>query len=96
VRSANVWQPSRRARSGKGSAMGDTIHQIAPDWKPHESHKMGKAVATVWAPCGTPRFYSVRTCKLCGGEVGHHSAGHFATPEMFKKCRGSNKELFEE
>lgn len=29
------------------------------------------------APAGTPRFYGVRKCKLCGEEEMKHPAGHF-------------------
>lgn len=70
--------------------MGDQLHSINPDWTPKKEHKhsLGKKEAKVWAPSGTARFYSVQTCKKCGGEVGHHSAGHFATAEMFKQCEG--------
>lgn len=70
--------------------MGNELVAIAPSWEPKKEHKheLGVKEAKVWAPAGTPRFYSVQTCSKCGGEVGHHSAGHFATPEMFKLCQG--------
>lgn len=43
----------------------------------HPSHEMGKAVTEVLAPSGTPRFYSVKTCKKCKLREESHAAGHF-------------------
>jgi len=43
----------------------------------HPSHRMTKKRCEIIAPCGTPRFYSVRNCKKCGKEEWEHAAGHF-------------------
>lgn len=51
------------------------------------THKMGRSKSKVWAPAGEPRFYAVRTCKQCGGEVGRHPAGQFADESLNKVCR---------
>jgi hypothetical protein len=55
--------------------------------KPHKSHKMGKAYSEILAPCGTPRFYAVRDCKLCGAGQAEHAAGRFCDPELLKECK---------
>lgn len=44
---------------------------------PHPSHKMSKWRTEILAPAGTPRFYGVRNCKVCGEEEWSHPAGHF-------------------
>jgi len=43
----------------------------------HPSHDMSKKRCEVKAPCGTPRFYSVRHCLNCDKEEWEHAAGHF-------------------
>jgi hypothetical protein len=43
----------------------------------HPSHKMTKFESTILAPSGTPRFYSVRHCKVCGQTEAVGTAGHF-------------------
>ena len=55
--------------------------------KPHKSHKMGKVYSEILAPCGTPRFYVVRDCKLCGAGQAEHAAGRFCDPELLKACK---------
>src|SRR5579862_6335473 len=65
---------------------GARMISISRAFKPHASHKMGKAHAVVWAPAGTPRFYSVRTCKGCGAEMGSHAAGAFADEHLEIRC----------
>lgn len=55
----------------------------------HKSHKMTKWTSTILAPCGTPRFYSIRECKKCGGEQYYAAAGRFIDPELKEKCNGS-------
>jgi hypothetical protein len=54
----------------------------------HKSHKMTKWSSTILAPCGTPRFYSIRECKKCGGEQYYAAAGRFIDPELKEKCKG--------
>lgn len=44
---------------------------------PHPTHKMSEWHTEVLAPCGEPRFYSVRECLACGEEEWQHAAGHF-------------------
>lgn len=43
----------------------------------HPTHQMGDWHTDIRAPAGTPRFYSVRECTLCGAEELQHPAGHF-------------------
>lgn len=47
------------------------------EFMPHPTHSMSKWRSEMLAPCGTPRFYSVRNCTNCGKEEWKHSAGHF-------------------
>jgi hypothetical protein len=44
---------------------------------PHPSHKMTEWRTEILVPCGTPRFYGVRNCDVCGDEEWSHPAGHF-------------------
>lgn len=53
----------------------------------HKTHRMGKAYSDVRAPAGTPRFYSVRQCKDCGGEEIMHAAGQFTDDDLVQACR---------
>lgn len=43
----------------------------------HPSHKMGRKRTEILAPCGTPRFYTVRECSKCGRREEAAAAGHF-------------------
>ena len=43
----------------------------------HPSHRMTESETRILAPSGTPRFYSVRHCEVCGKEEWEHAAGHF-------------------
>ncbi len=54
---------------------------------PHPSHKMTKFYSEIIAPCGTPRFYAVRKCKVCLKEEWRHAAGHFFHGLTFP-CKG--------
>ena len=51
----------------------------------HPSHKMTKFTTTILAPCGTPRFYSIRHCKVCGKTEAVAAAGHFFSG-LTEKC----------
>jgi len=63
---------------------------------PHKTHKMGKEYCEILAPCGTPRFYSVRNCKRCGAGQAEHAAGHFCDPELLKPCIAVEKNINKE
>jgi hypothetical protein len=54
---------------------------------PHPSHKMTKWESEILAPCGEPRFYSVRHCEVCKEEEWEHTAGHFLH-RLGYPCRG--------
>ena len=60
-----------------------TIYKIVD---PHPSHKMTEWYTDVRSPCGTPRFYGVRECKLCGAEQAEHPAGKFSDDELVEPC----------
>jgi len=60
--------------------------------KPHSTHKMGKGHSEILAPAGTPRFYYVRECKLCGAGQAEHSAGKFCDAELLKPCKAKGKQ----
>lgn len=62
------------------------MEQVNSKWQPHVTHEMGEAKPEAWAPSGEPRYYSVQTCKNCGGQVGRHAAGQFADEELFVEC----------
>jgi hypothetical protein len=55
---------------------------------PHPSHKMPrKWRSTIIAPCGEPRFYAVRACRLCGEQEFESNSGHFLDG-LLSICRG--------
>lgn len=58
------------------------------------SHRMSKWRSEVIAPCGTPRFYSVRHCSRCKREEWEHAAGHFFHGLEFP-CKGLSTEEIE-
>ena len=55
----------------------------------HPSHDMGEPECQIRAPCGTPRFYTVRACKKCEFECGQHAAGKYTDEEMQEPCAGA-------
>lgn len=57
---------------------------------PHPSHKMTDWQSEIRCPCDTPRFYSVRTCSVCGQEEMRHAAGRFMERLRFE-CDGEGK-----
>lgn len=54
--------------------------------KINETHDMGKAFPETRVPAGTPRFYSVRQCKLCEAEIIEHPAGSFIDRDLLQEC----------
>lgn len=54
----------------------------------HPSHNMTNKRCEMIAPCGTPRFYTVRNCKVCLREEWQHAAGHFLHGLDFQ-CSGN-------
>lgn len=58
----------------------------------HQSHNMTEWRTEIRAPAGTPRFYSVRDCKACGGEESKHLAGHFIDEWLHDPCVPNEEE----
>lgn len=58
----------------------------------HSSHRMTEKRCEIIAPCGTPRFYSVRNCTRCGLEEWEHAAGHFLHGLQYR-CKLSREEI---
>ena len=54
--------------------------------EPNSTHSMGAWYIDIRSPAGTPRFYIVRECKLCGAEEIKHPAGHFVDEELLCVC----------
>lgn len=54
--------------------------------KIHASHEMGKPRSEILAPAGTPRFYTVVSCKKCEAGYAEHAAGFFFDKELTRKC----------
>jgi len=52
----------------------------------HSSHEMTEWRTEIRCPCDTPRFYGVRSCKLCNGEELSHPAGHFVDEWLYDPC----------
>ena len=52
----------------------------------HESHDMTEWRSEIRCPRDTPRFYSVRNCKKCGGEQLQHPAGKFMDGILKTNC----------
>lgn len=53
-----------------------------------KTHKMSKWHSEIRSPAGTPRFYGVRECKICGFEQMEHPAGRFMDEQLKRKCPG--------
>lgn len=64
------------------------VSEVTDSWQPHSSHKMGEWYSDIRAPAGTPRFYSVRKCIVCGAEQISHPAGRFADDDLLDECIG--------
>lgn len=60
---------------------------------PDPSHKMSKWQTDVRAPAGTPRFYSVSSCKLCGAEMIKHPAGERMDDDLTRLCLVSEEKV---
>jgi hypothetical protein len=55
--------------------------------KVHSSHKMKeKEGGAILCPTGTPRFYGLRKCTVCGFEQAEHPAGKFMDYQLKRKC----------
>lgn len=54
---------------------------------PHSSHKMSKWTTEIRCVSSEPRFYRVRSCKVCGLEELNHAAGHFLNG-LTNECEG--------
>lgn len=54
----------------------------------HPSHKMTEWTQEIVQLASTPRFGSIRNCKVCKAEEAKTVAGHKAHDELMQPCKG--------